>query len=159
MYNIILSSDIGQGQGAMVPSQPCLHGGQYQHTDSHPVFFTFSAVFNKLHELVNTLLLNRISVRRFCPTRLTLSVVNIFFFQMFFIYFWDRERQTEHEQGRGREREGDTEFEAGSRLWAVSTEPDAGLELKDCEIMTWAEVRCLTDWATQAPLVNIFKVG
>ena len=34
------------------------------------------------------------------------------------------------------EREGDTEFEAGSRLRAVSAEPDAGLELTDREIMT-----------------------
>ena len=34
------------------------------------------------------------------------------------------------------EREGDTESEAGSRLCAVSTEPDAGLELTDREIMT-----------------------
>ena len=38
--------------------------------------------------------------------------------------------------GGGAEREGDTESEAGSRLWAVSTEPDAGLELTDHEIMT-----------------------
>ena len=36
----------------------------------------------------------------------------------------------------GSEREGDTESEAGSRLRAVSTEPDVGLELTDCEIMT-----------------------
>ena len=28
------------------------------------------------------------------------------------------------------QREGDTESEAGSRIWAVSTEPDVGLELK-----------------------------
>ena len=42
--------------------------------------------------------------------------------------------------GGGAEREGDTESEADSRLWAISTEPDAGLELTDCEIMTWAEV-------------------
>ena len=55
-----------------------------------------------------------------------------------FIYFW--------------EREGDTGSEASSRLWAVSTEPHAGLELKNCEIMTWAEVGRLTDWGTQAPL-------
>ena len=48
-------------------------------------------------------------------------------------------------------REGDTESEAGSRFWAVSTEPDAGLELTDREIMTWAEVGRLTNWATQAP--------
>ena len=51
----------------------------------------------------------------------------------------------------GAEREGDTESETGFRLWAVSTEPDAGLELTDREIMTWAEVGRLTDWATQAP--------
>ena len=49
------------------------------------------------------------------------------------------------------EKEGDTESEAGSRLWAVCKEPDAGLELTDGEIMTWAEVGRLTDWATQAP--------
>ena len=36
----------------------------------------------------------------------------------------------------GSEREGDTESEAGSRLGAVSTEPDAGLKLTDLEIMT-----------------------
>ena len=38
--------------------------------------------------------------------------------------------------GGGAEREGDTESEAASGLWAVSTEPDAGLELTDREIMT-----------------------
>ena len=45
-------------------------------------------------------------------------------------------RETEHEWERGRERWGDTESEAGSRLRAVSTEPDVGLELMDREIMT-----------------------
>ena len=34
------------------------------------------------------------------------------------------------------EREGDTESETGSRLGAVSTEPDTGPELTDGEIMT-----------------------
>ena len=34
------------------------------------------------------------------------------------------------------QREGDTESETGFRLRAVSSEPDAGLELTDCEIMT-----------------------
>ena len=53
--------------------------------------------------------------------------------------------------GGGAEREGDTESETGSRLWAVSTEPDAGLELTGREIMTWAKVGRLTDQATQAP--------
>ena len=77
-----------------------------------------------------------------------------YFFKVF-IYFWDRERQSMSRGGA--EREGDTESEASSRLWAVSTEPDAGLELTDCKIMTWAEVGCLTDWATQAPLNYFFK--
>ena len=45
----------------------------------------------------------------------------------------------------GAEREGDTESEAGSRLRAVSTEPDAGLQLTNREIMTWAEAGRLTD--------------
>ena len=36
----------------------------------------------------------------------------------------------------GAQSEGDTESEAGSRLQAVSTEPDAGLEPTDREIMT-----------------------
>ena len=61
-----------------------------------------------------------------------------------FIYFW--------EVGGEGQREGDTESEAGSKLWAVSTDPDVGLELTNHEIMTWAEVGRLTDWATQAPL-------
>ena len=55
--------------------------------------------------------------------------------------------------GGGAEREGDTESEAGSRLRAISPEPDAGLELTDLEMVTWAEVGRLTDWATQAPLI------
>ena len=38
--------------------------------------------------------------------------------------------------GRGAEREGDTESKAGSRLQAVSTEPDTGLGPVNPEIMT-----------------------
>ena len=64
-----------------------------------------------------------------------------------FIYFCESER--EHKQGRGREREGDRVSEVGSRLQAVSTEPDTGLELTNREIMAWAEVGRLTNWATQ----------
>ena len=58
--------------------------------------------------------------------------------------------------GGGAGREADTESEAGSRLRAVSTEPDTGLEPMNCEIMTWAEVGRLTDCATQAPQKNFF---
>ena len=62
-----------------------------------------------------------------------------------FTYCWEREKKCEW--GRGRERE--TESEAGSRLWAISTEPHTGLEPTKHEIMTWAKVIGLTDWATQ----------
>ena len=59
-----------------------------------------------------------------------------FFFNVYlFLTERGRERQ-EREQERGIEREGDAEFDAGSRLRAVSTDPDTGLELTDCEIMT-----------------------
>ena len=68
------------------------------------------------------------------------------FFNILF-YIWERE--TESEQGSGREME--TESEAGSRLWATSTEPDTGLEPTSSEITTWAEVRCSTDRAIEVP--------
>ena len=58
-----------------------------------------------------------------------------FFFKVFYFYFWDRERQSMN--GGGAEREGDTECEAGSRLRAISPEPNTGLELMDREIVTW----------------------
>ena len=51
----------------------------------------------------------------------------------------------------GAEREETQESEAGSRLWAVSTEPDVGFEPTNCEIMTWSEAGNSTDWATQVP--------
>ena len=77
-----------------------------------------------------------------------LSLKKIFFCLMF-IYFWERERDRAR-AGEG-QRERETEFEAGFRLWAVSTEPNVRLKIMNCEIMTWAEVRHSTDWATQAP--------
>ena len=40
------------------------------------------------------------------------------------------------ERERQRDRERETESKAGSRLLAVSTEPNAGLELTNCEIVT-----------------------
>lgn len=57
--------------------------------------------------------------------------------------------------GGGAEKEEDREFEAGSQLWAVSTDPDAWLELTNGELMTGAEVGRLTDWTTQAPHIII----
>ena len=71
-----------------------------------------------------------------------------------FIYFWERER--ERAQVGGGQRERDTECGAGSRLRAVSTEPDARLELTNHDIMAWAEVEGLTNWATRASLIHLF---
>ena len=70
-----------------------------------------------------------------------------------FTYFWDNAR--DRVQAAMGQTEGDTESEAGSRLWAVSPEPDTGLELTNRDIMTWAKVGCLTDWAIQAPKNNL----
>ena len=47
-----------------------------------------------------------------------------------------REKERECVSWGGAEREGDTESEAGSRLRAVSTEPDVGLKLTNREIVT-----------------------
>ena len=76
------------------------------------------------------------------PTTLPSPCLSLHFFfliLMSIFYFW--------EVGRGRRERP----EAGSRLWAVSAELDPGLKPMNCEIMTWAEVRHLTGWATQAP--------
>ena len=55
---------------------------------------------------------------------------------------WQREMQTQNlKQGPGSEQ---------------SAQPDAGLELTDREIMTWAKVGRLTDWATQAPQHGLY---
>ena len=67
-------------------------------------------------------------------------------------------RERKSVSGRGAETsEGDTESEAGSVLWVVSTEPDVGLELMNREIMTWDEVSRSSDWATQVPQSIIFN--
>ena len=53
---------------------------------------------------------------------------------MFYLFLRDTERKSM--SGARAERQGDTESEAGSRLCAVSTEPDTGLEPMNHEIMT-----------------------
>ena len=84
----------------------------------------------------------------------------LYFFNVFwmFIEFWERERQTA--RGGGAESEGERESEAGSRLRAVSTEPDMGFEPMKCGIMTRAEVGRPTDWATRgAPLYFLLQLS
>ena len=56
-------------------------------------------------------------------------------FNVYFIFERERERDSVSREGAERER-GDTDLEAGPRLPAVSTEPDAGLEPTNREIMT-----------------------
>ena len=63
-------------------------------------------------------------------------------FKEFLMFSFERRQDV---SGGGAGREGGTESEAGSRLRAVSTEPDAGLEPTDCEIVTRAEVGRSTD--------------
>ena len=79
-----------------------------------------------------------------------------FYLFTFNVYLFLKKRETVW-VGKG-QRETDTESEAGSRLWAVTTEPDAGLEPTNREIVTWAKVRRSTDWTTQAPhYIDVFK--
>ena len=51
-------------------------------------------------------------------------------------FIFEGARETVCKWGRGREREMETESEAGSRLRAVGTEPNVGLELTNREITT-----------------------
>ena len=76
---------------------------------------------------------------------------------MFFppnVYLFLRERERESKQGRGKERGGQMIW---SRFCPDSREPDAGLELMNCEIMSWAEVGRFTDWAIQVPLKSFLN--
>ena len=55
---------------------------------------------------------------------------------MFIYSLFERERVRQGMSRGGSDREGDTESKTGSRLQAVSTEPDAELKLTNGEIMT-----------------------
>ena len=65
-----------------------------------------------------------------------------------FLFIFERETERVSMSEGEAETVGDTESEAGFRLWTICTKPDAGIELMNREIVTWAKVRCLTDWAT-----------
>ena len=92
----------------------------------------------------------------FChpPTIHPTSFSFLIFLNVYFFFLREIERQSESRGGA--ERVGDTESKAGSRLWALSPEPDVGHELTNGEIMTWTEVRRLIDSATQAPSTSYF---
>ena len=90
------------------------------------------------------------SLQKFFTISNVLALQNCFIYLFFktFIHFFESQRVSE--QRRGIERHTHTESEADSKLWAVSIEPDVGLEPTNCEIMNWGQVSRLTDWATQA---------
>ena len=67
------------------------------------------------------------------------QILNEEWFFIFNVSFFERTRAGEGD------RVGDTEYEAGSRLWALRTEADAGLNLMDCQILTWLKVGRFTD--------------
>ena len=86
------------------------------------------------------------------------NLSSMIFLKKILMFLFIFETESEHKWGRGTERERKTESEADSRLWAVSTERDVGLELKNHDIMTWARVGPSTDWATQvAPVLADFN--
>ena len=74
---------------------------------------------------------------RFCIIQRCLPVdraLSTLFFLMFVYFLREREREREREE---REEKGQIEEERiPSRLRAVSTEPDMGLKLTNCEVMT-----------------------
>ena len=52
------------------------------------------------------------------------------------MFIFERKKETQNVNRGGAERGGDPESEAGSRLRAISIEPNAGLRLTDREIVT-----------------------
>ena len=64
--------------------------------------------------------------------------------KIFFPYI--RERERVHKWRGAAEREGEADSLAEQETWC-------GAQSQDCGIMTWAEGRRLTHWATQVPLL------
>ena len=75
----------------------------------------------------------------YCVIRCVLFLFLLKKFFLTFIFERERDRDRQSVSGGGTEREGDTESEAGSRLWAVSTEPDVGLNSQS--VRSWPELK------------------
>ena len=73
---------------------------------------------------------------------------NCFFFFLKILSIYLKERESMHKHGMG-EGERQREKEKQTPHWAESL---TQVPSQDPEIMTWAEGRCLTNWATQMPL-------
>ena len=89
------------------------------------------------------------------------NTLNFYFFFFFNVYLSLRERLRERDRERERESGGGAErgrHRIWSRLQGLSWQHSAqsrAWTLTDSEIMTWADVGCLTGWATQEPLKQI----
>ena len=56
-----------------------------------------------------------------------------------FIYFWERGGERERERAHAYVAKGQRESQVGSMLWAQS--PEAGLDPRNHEIVTWEEIK------------------
>ena len=82
---------------------------------------------------------------------ISLVYFNLFFLSLFILRERDRERKGQRERGGER---------IPSRLHTVSTEPKAGLELMNHEIMTWAEIQSwLLNWLSHPGAPIHFLLG
>ena len=70
-----------------------------------------------------------------------------------FVYFGERESESGGGAEKGRQ---NLKQAPGSELSAQNLM--RGSNSTSCEIMTWAKVRCLIDWATQAPESEPFNL-
>ena len=75
----------------------------------------------------------------------------LFFKDPIYLFIQQKEREREHKQ---REQQAEGEGEAGSSL--LSREPWYKAQPQYLEIMTWAEGKNLTAWATQVPQHHYF---
>ena len=115
------------------------------------ITFHVHGICSKCHNAFQKHLLFYMNTFPFSPHNL--SQYLLLLVSLMFIYFWETETECKWRKGRERGR-----HRIWSRLQAVSTQPDAGFELTNREIMTWAAVGCLTDWATQAPLTSSLSI-
>ena len=65
----------------------------------------------------------------------------------------EKKREREGTSRQGAEREGTENLK---QVRAEIRDPDVGLELTSCEVMTWAKVRGLIYWTTQTPHGCVF---
>ena len=79
-----------------------------------------------------------------------------------FIYFWEREGERWSANGEGVERQGDTESEAGSRLWAVRTESGCRAwthETRDHDLSWSRTLNCLSHPGAPCMISSIRHCG